>query len=65
MMTVQIDVQHLSYAVQLKGQRKLLLKDVTLHIDAGDMCALMVSLKIRKSSVEFNNLTHATLLTTL
>jgi hypothetical protein len=39
----QVDVQNLSYGVHVKGKQKLLLKGVTFHINAGEMCALMVS----------------------
>jgi hypothetical protein len=35
-------VQDLSYGVHVKGKRKVLLRDVSFHVDSGDMCALMV-----------------------
>ena len=40
---VRLDAIKLSYSVKVQGKTKQLLRDITLRLDSGELCALMGS----------------------
>ena len=38
---VAVDIKNVSYSVFINGEERKLLQNISFHLDAGDMCALM------------------------
>ena len=38
---VTVDIKNVSYSVFINGEERKLLQNISFHLDAGDMCALM------------------------